>query len=189
MATALILYLCLFTAGFVFLIAGFIFGGEHDGDHDHDHDHDSDDGDDGKGSLSPSVFSFKGIACFLIGFGLGATLSHFFVSGEDVTSLKVFLDTLFGVLGGFAFGYCGWLIIKLFMSQTAHSNFSVKCWIGVEAPLTLTIQGETCGEMQAAVDGQIRSLDVRAEDGGVIKTSTLVRVIRVDGQIGIVRKV
>jgi len=196
MATALIVYLCMFIVGFVLIIGAFIFGGEHDTDHDvgHDfgHDHDvggHDHGADGEDTLSPSVFSTKVMAFFLMGFGLGAAISHLLVSGEEVTAAKVMIDLIFGLLGGFALGWIGWWIIKIFMKQTADSNFKIERWVGVEAPLNLTINQENCGEMSASVDGQLRSLDVRSEDGSIIKTGTRVKVIRVDGQIGIVRKV
>lgn len=188
LALPLIVYLCMFAAGFVFLIGAFVLGVEHDGDHDmgHDHDHDHEGAD--KDSPSPSIFSVKVISCFLMGFGLGATFSHVFVTADEGHQLKYAVDLLLGLIGGFAIGYLGWLIIKIFLGQQANANFSLKSWVGVEAPLNLTIQTTSCGEMTANVDGQTRSLDVRSEDGSVIQTGTLVKVIRVDGQIGIVRK-
>lgn len=179
MSGFVIFYLCVFMVGFVFVIGSFVFDGEHDADHDHDFSDET---------MSPSVFSTKVISLFLMGFGLAAALSHYYVSKNIAFSNAMLIDIVIGVFGGIALGALGWWIIKIFMSQQAHSNFNIQSWVGIKSQTTLTTQGLDCGELSATVSGQLRSLDIRSENGEKIPTGTYVEVIRVDGQIGIVRK-
>jgi hypothetical protein len=71
MDTVVIVYLCVFLVGFVFLFTTFIFGFDHfDVEHHIEFDHSID------YTISPSFFSAKVISCFLVGFGMGAIVSH-----------------------------------------------------------------------------------------------------------------
>lgn len=190
MSPLLITYVCLFTVGFVFIVGAFVFGDSHDADHDHDfggHDHDGNEAEDDN-SMSPSVFSTKVIAFFLMGFGLAAAFSHLNVSGETTSVLKVSIDVMLGLAGGVILGWIGWLVIRGLLRQQAHSNFHIERWVGVKSHLTLIAEGQNCGEISATVDGQLRSLDVRSENGERLPTGTYVEVLRVDGQVGVVRK-
>jgi hypothetical protein len=187
MDTAMIVYLCVFAVGFVFLLVSFIGGVEHVGfDHHFDVGHHDPGG--GDHTINPSFFSAKVISCFLVGTGTGAVISHSWITPAiKIVELSYLVDFLIGFACGFFVGFICWWIVKLFLSQQASSSFSNDSFVGIKVPLRVGIAQNSVGEISADLGGQIRSLDVRSEDGKVIKSGSLVEVVRISSGIGIVR--
>jgi hypothetical protein len=186
MDTATMVYLCVFAAGFVFLLVSFLCGIENIGaDHHLDISHCDSDGQDY--TINPSFFSAKVIACFLVGVGMGAIVSHSWLTpGIKIYGLGYFIDMVTGLVAGLILGHGGWWIVKFFLSQQASSVFSNDKFIGVKVPLRVGMPKHGTGEISAELDGQIRSLNVRSEDGRPIISGTEVEVVRISGSVGIV---
>jgi hypothetical protein len=181
-------YLCVFLAGFVFLIVSFLFGFEGlNVEHHIDftgHDVDN--------TISPSFFSAKVMACFLVGFGMGAIVSHSWISSwviqqRQIIGLGIFIDGVFGLLSGIIIGFCAWSIIKFFLSQQSSSLFTNEKFVGLKAPLRVGIPQQGTGEITIEIEGQVRSLDVQSENGCQIVSGTNVEIIRISGNVGIVK--
>lgn len=191
MSTAIVVYLCFFVAGFLFLLISFLFGAEQDSSLDHDPTWEavSEGAEVSDHTISPSIFSAKVAACFLIGFGLGATVSHYWLSDALIGPRRYFLDSLCGLAGGLLFGYLGWLIIKTIMSQQGSYQFTLDKLVGARAVLTVGIPRDGIGELVHLLDGQRRVLDVRTPDGSPLPHGTLVEVVAISGSHGLVKPV
>ncbi len=186
MSTVLIVYLSIFFGGLTFIIVSFIAGLDHSVEIGHDMEHP---GDVGAETMSPSFFSMKVISCFLMGVGLGATASHVWITASLPVMSKYPIDLVFGLAGGFAEGWLGWKIIKLFLSQQGSSNYTIDSFVGRHCQVTNTIAVNGIGEISGTINGVLRSLDVKSESGSEIKAGTMVEVISISGSIGIVRPV
>lgn len=186
MDSAIIVYLSIFSVGFVFLITSFLFGfGHFDMEHHAEIGHSADNTDN---TISPSFFSAKVIACFLVGFGMGAIVSHSWLTTViKIETFKFFVDGVIGFIFGLVIAFCAWSIIKFFMSQQASSLFSNEKFVGLKVPLRVGIPQHGTGEITAEIGGQVRSLDVQSENGCQIVTGTNVEIIKISGNIGIVK--
>lgn len=191
MSTAIVVYLCFFLAGFLFLLISFLFGAGHDSEMDHDPTWEevADGHEVSDQTISPSIFSAKVAACFLIGFGLGATISYYWLSDAMLGARRYFLDSLCGLMGGLIVGYLGWLIIKTIMSQQGSYQFTLDKLVGARAVLSVSIPPNGIGELVHVLDGQRRVLDVRTPDGSPLPHGTLVEVVGISGSHGLVKPV
>jgi len=205
MPAALIVYLCMFAAGFLFLALSFIFGADHHaaevghgdvGGHDVAHDvshgvghQDVGHHDVGDKTYSPSIFSTRVIACFLMGFGIGATLSHTWITHAVKLPWKYGIDLSAGIVGGLVFGFLCWFIIKLIFSQQFEKVFRLEEFIGRQGQLSLPIPEKGIGEIALVFDETNRTLSVRSEDGSPISRGVTVEVVSLSGTIGLVKRV
>lgn len=190
MSAVLTVYLCIFLVGFVFLFFSFISGLDHHVDIGHDA---VNPGEASSETMSPSFFSAKVIACFLIGAGLGASLSRLWIVGEDpVSFLGPFtgyaFDALMGLVGGFAMGFLGWLIIKMFLSQQSSTGYGLNDFVGKRCQVLVTIPAGSTGEVSGTVKGINRWLDVKNETNEPLRASSWVEIIAISGTVGVARK-
>lgn len=165
-----------FLIGFCLLAASFFFGLDHDVDHHVDLSHDT---------MSPSFFSLKVIACFLMGFGLADTTAA--IAVPDMR-LKTFIEIISGLGGGMIFGWVGWLIIKIFLSQQASSTFNNDMFIGKVGRVTVPIIADGVGEISCDVLGALRSIDAKSDDGKTVYMDTMVTVISITGNVAVVSR-
>ncbi|GEM_PF-6383655 len=184
MDTIGIAYLVVFLIGFVFLVISFLFGSfSADGDVGH-----VDGVDLGHADASPGVFSIKVMACFLVGFGAAALVSHYWVTAVMPGLSKFPIDMTFGLAGGAGVGWVGWKIIGFFLSQQGFADVRSADFVGTVATLTLGIQEGGTGEISFIHKGQRISLDVREENGQPLAVGTKVIVVSMAGSVGIVHK-
>lgn len=193
MDSVAIAYLAVFLAGFSFLVLTFLFGAlgadaEH-GDVGHAEAGTADGATGSDHSMSPGVFSFRVIACFLVGFGAGALISHYWITSELPVYSKFPLDLTVGMVGGIGVGWVGWKIIKFFLSQQGGVEVRTSDFVGVVAPLTLGIPSGGVGEISFSHANKRISLDVRADSQEAIPTGTKVIVVAMAGNVGVVQKV
>ncbi len=191
MDSVAVAYLAVFLAGFSFLLLTFLFGAagaaaEH-GDVGHDVGGSADAGG-ADHSMSPGVFSFRVIACFLVGFGMASLISHYWISAGFQPFAKFPLDLTLGMVGGIGVGWIGWRIIRFFMSQQGGSDVRSADFVGIVAPLTVGIPVGGVGEIAFTFANKRMSLDVRSDGGAAIHTGTKVIVVSMAGSVGVVQK-
>lgn len=198
MDSVAIAYLIVFLVGFSFLVLTLVLGSL-GGEVGHGEVHvevghgDAGGGGGGDGGVghtsSPGLFSFRVMACFLVGFGAAALVSHYQITYDMPRFTKFPLDLGLGLAGGLLVGYTGWRIVKFFLSQQGFAEVTASDFVGVEAPLTLGIPQGGTGEITFNQKGKRLSLDVRSETGEPITTGTKVTVVSMAGSVGIVRRV
>ncbi|MDD5650684.1 MAG: hypothetical protein PHF86_09785 [Candidatus Nanoarchaeia archaeon] len=119
---------------------------------------------------------------------MGAIVSHSWLTlAIKFVSLKLFVDGIIGLFSGSLIGLGAWYIIKFFLSQQSSSLFSNEKFIGLKTSLRVGIPQHGTGEITAEIDGQVRSLDVQSDNECQITSGTIVEIIRVSGNIGIVK--
>ena len=188
MSTALLVYLCIFIIGFMFMFVSFVFGLDHTVEVGHDMSHP---GETNSETMSPSFFSLKVISCFMMGAGLGASACRAWITGPLSTEHSIFMsgylvDMVFALVGGFLMGWLGWNIIRLLLSQQGGSSYTTQDFLGKRCQLPVSIPANGVGELSCDIKGCTRWLDVRSHNGEMIRACTWVEIIKVDGQVGLV---
>lgn len=155
------------------MVSGFslFFGGEGDGDFDaHDVGHDGDDHD-GHG---PGLFSVKGLALLVTGFGaIGFIVQNY--------TGKVLVASVSGLLFGWVFALIGLTFIRFFVSHQASSHISSEDMIGAQGIITTSIPKNGQGEASLSVLGRQMNLIARTENGTPIEYGARVKVVRTEG--------
>jgi membrane protein implicated in regulation of membrane protease activity len=171
---ALLTFFSIFAAGMTFTVFNLLFGGDADGGDldgdvgdadggDFDGDHDGDGGD-GHG---PGLLSIRGISFLLTGFGGVAFISMYFTE-------KVFVSSLFGLLGGWPFALVCLAMYRVFVRQEASSMVSAEDFVGATGTVVTSIPQGGLGEVTLLVAGQQTTKSAVAQ--GELKTGTPIRV-------------
>lgn len=178
------IFVALALAGFIFLAGAFIFG--HDFDHDIDHDvgghdfgghdvgHDADHGAEGESGGTISIFSFKVIATFVMGFGAAGAVAYHYGLGNGISSLA-------GIGTGFCLAMLMYGLLLLFVKQQSSSVISNNALIGHIGTVTLAIDKGSLGEVGLSVGGQYLTYSARAVDDIALVKGAQVRVLSVVG--------
>src|SRR2546427_6127535 len=82
----MLVFLAITFLGFVLLAGGSLLGHDHDADHDHDHGHEADQGNE----PTVSIFSFKVIGAFIMGFGAAGAIADYYGGGWGASSFSWF---------------------------------------------------------------------------------------------------
>src|SRR2546427_10386153 len=94
----MLVFLAITFLGFVLLAGGSLLGHDHDADHDHDHGHETDQGNE----PTVSIFSFKVIGAFIMGFGAAGAIAKYYDNGWLGASLSGLATGI--LLGLFMYG-------------------------------------------------------------------------------------
>ncbi|MBI5134298.1 MAG: hypothetical protein HZA81_02855 [Candidatus Taylorbacteria bacterium] len=152
--------------GFIYLAVSALFGGL---GHDGDGGHDASAGDGHDGDTTVSIFSFKVIAIFLVGFGgIGAIMSHNgFSSAASVSG---------GLCSGVVFGLVGWSMLRAMYRQQSNSAIDTNNAVGQLGQVTVGIPQDGIGEVGVTVQGSYSTFSARTESGQPISFGRRVKV-------------
>lgn len=176
-----LVFLGIFAVGFAILMMSLLLGdfGDADGDvGDVDGDHGM-----------PKVLSLKVIACFMIGFGMFASISNYWVASDMQEGTKNLVNMGGGLLGGAVFGAVGWWIIKMLLDQQATYKMETYDFVGIRTQLSLGIPQDGVGEVVFELNGRKHNLSVRDKNDGALKTGTPVRIVEMHGATALVEAV
>ncbi len=172
-----LVFLGIFAVGFAFLMFSLLLGDFGDAD-----------GGDADGG-TPKVLSIKVVACFMIGFGMFASIFNYWITAEMEQGTKNAVNMAGGLLGGGIFGAVGWWIIKMLLDQQASYKMETYDFVGIRTPLALGIPKDGVGEVVFELGGRKHSLSVRDRKGGALKTGTPVRIVEMHGATALVEAV
>lgn len=150
----------------VMLIAGDIFGG----DHDFGHDGGLGGGDHG----GPSIFSVRIMASFLTAFGVGGALARYY-------GLSQVPATGVGIATGVAMSTIVLQFAKLLYSQQASSELHMQDLLGVAAEVSVAIPEGGVGQVVLSAGGQRSEHIARAADGRALPRGSNVVVTALGG--------
>jgi membrane protein implicated in regulation of membrane protease activity len=167
-------FLGITAVGVIVLLAGAIFGGEHDVDHDHDFNHDHDHGDVGHNDPTVSIFSTKVLATFVMGFGgAGAMATNY---GSSPMS-----SSLIGLGSGFVLGLAMYGLMRALYSQQSSSLVRTEETLGQSGIVTTGIDPGSVGEVEVSM-GSIRRTYIAQSNGSVpFPRGTRVKVVSNSG--------
>lgn len=152
--------------GFVYLAISALFGGL---GHDADGGHDAGTGDGHDGDTAVSIFSFKVIAIFLVGFGgVGAIASH-----QDKS---VAFSVLAGLGSGVLFGFVGLAMLRAMYRQQSNSAIDTNNAVGRIGQVTINIPRDGVGEVGVTVQGSYSAFSARTESGEPLISGRRVKV-------------
>lgn len=161
--------------GLVMLFGSMIFGHDHDGEvHDGDNDHDGD------GSIS--IFSFKVIGSFLVGFGASATLA---VYQLNVNNFKA---SLVGIGFGVLMAFVSWWLLTLINKQQGNSLIISQSLIGTKGSVTISIDPVNPGEVAFNHNGTFMTRTAKSKNSAVINKGEIIEIVDVIGSDVIVEK-
>jgi membrane protein implicated in regulation of membrane protease activity len=155
--------------GFVYLVGSAFFGGLGGGDTE-GHDVDSGDaGDLNHGETAVSIFSFKVMAIFFVGFGgIGAIASH-----NDMSATT---SAFLGLGSGAVFGLVGWSMLRAMYRQQSNSAILTDNAIGKIGQVTINIPSEGVGEVGVTVQGSYSAYSARTENGQPLSAGRKVKI-------------
>jgi membrane protein implicated in regulation of membrane protease activity len=168
----MLIFLAITFLGFVLLVGGSLLGHDHDADHDHDHDHghEADQGNE----PTVSIFSFKVIGAFIMGFGAAGAIADYYGSGWLASSLA-------GLATGILLGFFMYGILRVIYSQQSDSLVPTDQAIGKSGLVTIGIDRNSVGQVSVVVGGQDRSYLAREISGQAIPKGRLVIVRQTNG--------
>lgn len=152
--------------GIAMLFGSMIFGHDHDGmvlDHDGDPDHDG-------GSIS--IFSFKVIGSFLIGFGASAIFAVYQLEVNNG------IACLYGFLFGVILAGISWKLLMMINKIQANSLVSSDSLEGIVAKVTLDINRIEAGEVSFVFNGNYMTRVARSVKGIFIQKGQLVTIVK-----------
>jgi membrane protein implicated in regulation of membrane protease activity len=145
----------------VMLIAGDIFGG----DHDIGHDGGLGGGDHG----GPSIFSVRIMASFLTAFGVGGVLARYYGLSHVAASVV-------GIISGVVMSSLVLQFAKLLYSQQASSELRMQSLIGTAGEVSVAIPAGGLGQIAVSAGGERSEHVARGADGKAIIRGTAVIV-------------
>jgi hypothetical protein len=144
----------------VLLLAGDVFGG----DHDIGHDGGLGGGDHG----GPSVFSVRIMSSFLTAFGVGGVLARYY-------GLSHVAASLIGIVSGAAMSSLVLQFAKLLYSQQASSDLHMQSLVGAVAEVSVAIPPGGVGQIAVSAGGARSEHVARSADGrGVARGASVV---------------
>ena len=175
----MIIFLAITFLGFVLLTGGSLLGHDHDAsDHDHDHGHEADQGND----PTVSIFSFKVIGAFIMGFGAAGAIADYYGTGWLASSLA-------GLATGVALGFFMYGILRMVYSQQSDSLVPTDHAIGKSGLVTIGIDKNSAGQVNVALSGQHRNYLARGISGEAIPKGKVVVVRETSGSELLVEEV
>ncbi len=171
--TAFVTFLAVAIFGFVFLVAGSIFGDlfEH-GDFGHDAD--------GHGG-GPSLLSSRVLSVFVTAFGsFGAVGTHL--------GYGLGISTGMGFGGGVLFASLIFLFARFLYGQQASSHVRTEELKGSTAQVSVTIPAKGLGQVRCTIGDSVIEKIARSKDGEGIPANTLVKIEEVVGETVLVRR-
>jgi membrane protein implicated in regulation of membrane protease activity len=141
----------------VMLVAGDIFGG------DHDVSHDLGGGDHG----GPSIFSVRIMASFLTAFGVGGVLARYYGLSHVVASGV-------GIASGVVMSGLVLQFAKILYSQQASSELRMQTLVGTSAEISVGIPAGGVGQISLNVGGERSEHVARSADGRALSRGTAV---------------
>ncbi len=159
-------------------------GADFAGDELLDADFDSvDGGADFDPDASLRFISLHGLTSFLMMFGL---VGYALYRQSQV-------GAAFSLIGGTMAGFVSfWVIAKIFKliaSLQSSGTMNISKTIGCEGQVYLTIPPNDTGQVTIQVDNRLREFSASAEDNEEIKTGTRIQVVRISGNILIVKPI
>src|SRR3989442_567181 len=161
----MLIFLAITFLGFVLLAGGALLGHDHDIDHDHDHGHEADQGNE----PTVSIFSFKVIGAFIMGFGAAGAIADYYGSGWLASSLS-------GLATGILLGLFMYGILRMVYSQQSDSLVPTEQAVGKSGLVTIGIDKDSVGQVDVALGGQHRSYLARELSGQAVPKGRLVVV-------------
>ena len=174
----MLIYAAIGAVGFlllaIMLVAGDIFGGDHDvaGDHDPGGDYME------SGHGGPGIFSVRIMAAFLTAFGVGGIIGRYYELSHPASSGV-------GVLCGVVMAGLVLQFAKLLHSQQASSEIKMTSLVGRTAEVTVGIPAGGVGQVTLIVGGERSEHIARAEASGPVPRGAEVVVtgLRGDGLV------
>jgi membrane protein implicated in regulation of membrane protease activity len=158
----------------IMLVAGDVFGGDHDiaGGHDLAGDHIE------SGHGGPGIFSVRIMAAFLTAFGVGGIIGRYYEFSHPASSGV-------GVLCGFAMATLVYQFARLLHSQEASSEIRMTSLVGRTAEVTVGIPAGGVGQVTLTVGGERSEHIARAAAAQPLARGTEVVVtgLRGDGLV------
>lgn len=170
--SAFVTFLAIAVFGFVFLLAGAIFGDlfEH-GDMGHDA------GDHG----GPSILSTRVLSGFITAFGgFGAIAIHLGYSLGTSTTI--------GFGGGIAFAALIYVFIWVLFTQQASSHIVVGDLVGRSAEVSVAIPKGGLGQVRCTMGDNVIEKIARAKDNQEIPANSVVKIEEIVGETLLVRR-
>ena len=123
------------------------------------------------------------VAGFLIGFGGGGLVGRSFHMGS-------ILSILIGTVGGLGMWSGAYYIItKVFLDAEVSSESKQEDMIGIQAQVTVPIDGKHPGMISYVSSGTRQSLRAITEDDELIPTGSVVRIRRIDNNTASVMRI
>ena len=167
----MVIFLAITFLGFVLLAGGALLGHDHDaGDHDHDHGHEADQGNE----PTVSIFSFKVIGAFIMGFGAAGAIARYYDKGWLASSLS-------GLATGILLALFMYGILRMVYSQQSDSLVPTDQAIGKSGLVTIGIDKNSVGQVSVDLSGQSRSYLAREISGEAVPKGQLVIVRQTNG--------
>lgn len=152
----------------VMLIAGDIFGGDHDFDHG--------DADHGGGA---SIFSVRIMAAFLTAFGVGGVVARYYALSHPAASG-------IGVVAGIVMAAVVYQFAKLLYSQQASSELRMTGLVGASAEVSVAIPEGGVGQISLSSGGERTEHIARSANGQAVPRGTAVTITALGGHAVIV---
>lgn len=151
----MLIYAAIATFGFLLLlfmlVAGDVFGGDHDAGLDHGgFDH----GDAG----GPSIFSVRVMSAFLAAFGVGGVIARYYGLSHPAASGV-------GVVSGAAMSGLVFQFARLLYSQQASSEVRMTSLVGQSAEVSVAIPEDGVGQIMITAGGERSEHIARSADG------------------------
>ena len=137
----------------VMLLAGDVFGG----DHDIGHDGGLGGGDHG----GPSIFSVRIMSSFLTAFGVGGVLARYYGLSHVTASMV-------GIVSGVAMSSLVLQFAKLLYSQQASSDLHMQSLVGAVAEVSVAIPSGGVGQIAVSAGGARSEHVARSADGRAV---------------------
>lgn len=175
----MLVFLAITFLGFVLLAGSAFLAHDHDaGDHDHDHGHEADQGNE----PTVSIFSFKVIGAFIMGFGAAGAIARYYENGWLASSFS-------GLATGILLGLFMYGILRMVYSQQSDSLVPTDQTIGKSGLVTIGIDKNSVGQVSVALSGQSRSYLARGVSGEAIPKGQTVIVRQTNGSELLVEQV
>jgi membrane protein implicated in regulation of membrane protease activity len=153
----MLIYAAIGAVGFllltIMLVAGDVFGSDHDVGPDHDLAE--------AAHAGPGVFSVRIMAAFLTAFGVGGVVGRYYELSHPAASGV-------GVLAGFAMATIVYQFARLLYSQQASSEIKMASLVGRSAEVSVAIPAGGVGQVTLSVGGERSEHIARATGGGSV---------------------
>ncbi|MEI6236459.1 MAG: NfeD family protein [Planctomycetota bacterium] len=167
--TQLIIFATIAGAFFLLMVGGFLLGHDHDHDYGHVHVHDY-----GGDTNSVSMFSFRVLSIFGLGFGTAGAIATQF-------GMSFMRSSLYGVGLGLLLGFTLYSLLNLFSRQQSTSIVETHKLIGCTGLVTVEIGADSLGEVALNFAGNYRNFNAQSVQNVPIQKGASVMVIQTEG--------
>lgn len=175
----MIIYAAIAIFGFllllVMLVAGEIFGGDHDlGAHEIAVEHG-----DFEHAGGPSVFSLRIMSSFLTAFGVGGVIARYYNLSHPAASGV-------GVVAGIVMSTAVYQFARILYSQQASSEVHMATLVGKTAEVLVAIPDGGVGQVTLTMGGERTDQIARSADGRALARGTEVVITAIRGDVVVV---